>query len=90
LRLTDLGRELLPLDGPPDGASILLALSSLVLLAVSAVTLYSSWLVGVPVSLALATTAIVLVHRVLAASEVVDTEPDAFERMLLEAELREV
>jgi hypothetical protein len=88
-RLPDLGRELLPLDGPPDGASILVALSSLVLLGVSGITLYTSWLVGVPVSLALATTAIVLVHRVVAASEVVDTEPYAFERMLLEAELRD-
>ena len=89
LRLPDLGRELLPLDGPPDGASILVALGSLVLLAVSGFTLYTSWLVGIPVSLVLATTAIVLVHRVVAASEVVDTEPFAFERMLLEAELRE-
>ena len=88
-RLPDLGRELLPLDGPPDGASILVALSSLVLLAVSGITLYTSWLVGVPVSLALATTAIVLVHRVVAASEVVDTDPHAFERLLLEAELRD-
>lgn len=88
-RLPELGRELLPLDGPPDRASVLVALSSLVLLVVSGVTLYVSWPVGVPVSLVLAVTAIVLIHRVVAASEVVDPEPYAFERMLMEAELSE-
>lgn len=90
LSLSDLGRELLPLDGPPDATSILVAIGSLALLAVSGVTLYLDWPVGVAVSVVLAVAAVVLVHRVVAASEVVDSEPYAFERMLLEAELGEV
>jgi hypothetical protein len=88
--LRELGRELLPLDGPPDVTSILIAVGSLALLAVSGFTLYAAWPVGIVVSVVLAVAATVLVHRVVAASEVVDVEPYAFERMLLEAELHEV
>ena len=85
IRIPAVNWKSIPDEARPDGTSTLIAVGSLAVLAVTGVVLYVSWPVGIPVAVVLATTAVVLVHRVVAASEVVDTEPDALDRLLVES-----